>query len=185
MNQAGTFAMFGILAIIVFIVSMGIAASMDAGWILGSDTFSELGISDTDAKIFFNYGLMITGALLALFGVGNLLFMKGAGYNIGGVLFIAAGIFLALVGLYPMDTDYHMTMVTCFAITGLLALIFSAIGGWLAEQKVLSGFSIIFVMIVVGSYYFETLAELEVVAAVVVALWLIIQSALMIIESKN
>ena len=49
------FAWFGVIAVVVFSICWICAAAIDTTWVFGENTLSDLGASDSDAKMYFNY----------------------------------------------------------------------------------------------------------------------------------
>jgi Predicted membrane protein len=180
-----SFAWLGILGIVTFVISWICAIAMDPSWTFAENTLSEFGISDTDARYFFNYGCcIISGALIALFGFGNIICAKNSGYQAGGVLLMIAGAMLALVGLVTMDVgngNLHNYVAGTMALFLLLSMIALAAANWIADRKMLSGISIVFVCVLVAMMLNYTVAELEAYGVFLIAIWLLTESVRMII----
>jgi hypothetical membrane protein len=130
-HSAAGFGAIGLAAAVIFSLAWVVAASADPSWILGSDTLSELGISDVEvAKNAFNYGCMIAGALLFIYGCGKAYRFNGAECA-SGILAAVAAICLALIGVFTMDHDLHLL----FAITFFVLIAFSILAAGYADGK--------------------------------------------------
>ncbi|MCL1979028.1 MAG: DUF998 domain-containing protein [Methanomassiliicoccaceae archaeon] len=179
------FSWFGIIGVAVFIIAWMCAASIDATWQFGVNTLSEFGISDTDASYYFNYGCRITGILIVVTGIGRVLYSKNAGYTIGGILLAVGGFFLALVGVYTMDTDAHSLVAVCMAVFLFAAIIAIAAGNWAADRKVFAGVGIasafiLFVLAIAGDT-----AVLEAYGIIVAMIWFLAESVNVILYRRK
>ncbi len=98
---------FGIAALLgafVFSVAWIIAVCGDAGWVLGENTVSDLGVSDVQLSAdVFKYASIITGLLFFVFGIGKAVFEKDANRASGIMAIIAA---LALIGIGTYSKDF-------------------------------------------------------------------------------
>lgn len=100
-----------------------------AAWLLNpwfnfwSDAFSDLGVPGQAEKAWvYNYGLIVTGALLVGYGV---YLYRWALYKpevLAAGFTMLAGIFLALIGVYPGGTRPHVFVSTWFFVQMDMAL---------------------------------------------------------------
>jgi len=182
-----SFAWLGILGIVTFVISWICAIAMDPSWTFAENTLSEFGISDTDAQYFFNYGCcLISGALIVLFGFGNVIGAKNSGYQAGGILIMIAGALLALVGIVTMDVgngNLHDYVAGTMALFLLLSIIALAAANWVADRKMLSGISIVIVFVLVAMMLNYTVAEVEAYGVILIAIWILMESVRMIMTS--
>lgn len=88
------------------------------------DAFSDLGVPGQarDAWIY-NYGLMATGALTVLYGLFVYRWAESKLEALAAGWLMIAGVFLALIGVYPGGTRPHVFVSTWFFIQMDLALI--------------------------------------------------------------
>ena len=182
-----SFAWLGILGIVTFVISWICAISLDPSWTFAENTLSEFGISDTDAQYFFNYGCcIISGALIVLFGFGNIICAKNSGYQAGGVLLMIAGAMLALVGVATMDVgngNLHDYVAGTMALFLLLSMIALTAANWTADRKLWSGVSIVIIFVLVAMILNYTVAELEAYGVILIAIWILMESVRMIMTS--
>ncbi|MBP5203244.1 MAG: DUF998 domain-containing protein [Candidatus Methanomethylophilaceae archaeon] len=130
-HSAAGFGAIGIFAALIFSVVWVVAASADPSWTFGSDALSDLGVSKVDtAKNVFNYGCMITGVLLLIYGAGKAYRFDGAECA-SGTLAALAGICLALIGVFPSGEKLHIL----FALLFFVLIAFAIISAGYADSK--------------------------------------------------
>ncbi|MDO5852800.1 MAG: DUF998 domain-containing protein [Thermoplasmata archaeon] len=179
------FAVIGIVAAFLFAVVWIVAAKNDPSWVFGDNTLSDMGISDVQLTAdLFMYGCIITGILILVFGAGKA--CSEAGYSrASGILLAAAGVFLVLVGVYNKDFgngNTHETVAWLFFVFLALAAIVSIFGD-MAEGKRLNGIiTTILVLICIGVCIGNTLAYTEGVVVACSLIWLLAESAKMILN---
>jgi len=188
-NHNVAFSWFGVLGVAVFLICWVAATVADPSWEFATNTLSEFGISDTDAAYFFNYGCCIlTGALLAIFGVGNVLTAKNNGYLVGGLLLIVGSAFLALVGIVTMNYgngDPHDVIATSMAAILVFSVAAFAIGNWNADRKIVAGTSMVIVIIIICMAIEYSAAELEAYGIILMFAWIIIECMRMITTKRK
>lgn len=183
-DHSVAFSWFGIIGVATFIIAWVCAASIDTAWQFGVNTLSEFGISDTDAKYFFNYGCMITGAFVALFGFGQTVNAKNGGYSAGGIFFVIGGVLLALIGVVTMDVgngNLHNYVAISAALFLFLGMIAVCAGNWKADRKIVAGITIVFAFVLVAMAVCYDTAKLEAYGIILAMVWFLIESARMII----
>jgi hypothetical membrane protein len=175
------------IGVAVFIFAWVCAASIDTAWQFGVNTLSEFGISDTDASLYFNYGCcMITGALVAAFGIGRAAYAKNKGHAAGGTLIALGGAFLILVGLFTMDSgDVHVMIAVSMAAFLFFGIAATAVGNWNADRKVFAGVGIIVACLLVAMAVAFDVAGLEAYGIILAMIWLLSESVNMILCRKN
>ncbi len=185
LNDRSTgFAWFGILGVAVFMTIWLFASAADPAWEFGVNTLSEFGISDTDAKLFFNFGCMITGILMAVFGVGRAAYGKNVGHSVGGSMIFVAGVALALVGVFTMDQGYvHSFVAVVAALFIFMAMIAIAAGNWAAGKKVLAGVGVVMVFMLSAMAIAYDVAMLEAYGIILAMIWFLLESMNMILSS--
>ena len=180
------FAWVGMVGVAAFITVWLCAENADAAWQFGVNTLSEFGISDTDAKLYFNFGCMITGILVAVFGVGRTLYAKNAGHIAGGVFLFFGGIALALVGFFTMDDgNIHNFVAIAAALFIFLAMIAVAAGNWVANRHIFAGVGIVIVCLLIAMYFAYDVAELEGYGIILAMIWFVVESVNMIISRRK
>lgn len=102
--------------------------------------FSDLGDPKATDPWIYNYGLMLLGGFICLFSLGLLASSRSKGAGFASGLYFTAGIFLALVGVYPSGTRPHVFVSTWFYVQSYLAS--TSLGlALLAEKRRASGFT--------------------------------------------
>ena len=97
---------------------------LNRGWFTYTrHAFSDLGGSRSCCPGLYNYGLMVLGALFSLYGIGVTIRTRTKLGVVGGGYIVIAGIFLALIGLFPTGTRHHVCVSTWFFIQSYLGLI--------------------------------------------------------------
>ena len=119
-RHPGPFAAIGLLAAFAFAVIFAVAANADSSWIYGESMISDLGVSDVQLSAdLFNYGCLIVGVLLFVFGVGKAACEFGCNRASGCMLAIAA-IFLILIGYIHSDFGNGNTHEAIAILLGLM-----------------------------------------------------------------
>ena len=85
--------------------------------------FSDLGGSRSCCPGLYNYGLIVLGTLFSLYGIGVTIRARTKLGVVGGGYIVIAGIFLALIGVFPAGTRHHVCVSTWFFIQSYLGLI--------------------------------------------------------------
>lgn len=186
-NHSVAFAWFGIIAAFAFAVVWIGAAAIESSWTFGDAAISDLGTGDSDASLFFNVGCIITGALVAIFGIREMINDNDA-YVIGGILFIIAGVLLALVGVIPSDYgngDLHNFIATTMGIVALGAVIAISAGNWYAHREYFAGISIVIIGLLIATYFAESFESFEAWAVILALVWITIESGRMIAFNKK
>ena len=130
-HSAAGFGAIGLAAALLFSVVWVVAASADPSWTFGTDTLSELGVSNVDmAKDAFNYGCMITGILMFVYGCGKAYRFNGAECA-SGTLAALAGICLSMVGVFTLDHKLHIL----FAVLFFVLIAFAIVAAGYADGK--------------------------------------------------
>ncbi|MDR3074951.1 MAG: DUF998 domain-containing protein [Candidatus Methanoplasma sp.] len=186
-DHSVAFAWFGIIGVAAFLIAWLCAASIDTAWEFGVNNLSELGISDTDAKFYFNYGCMITGALVVIFGFGHAVTAKNAGHTAGGAFLAIGGVLLALVGLITMDSesDLHNYVAISAALFIFFALIAITAGNWAADRKIFAGIGIVIAFMLAAMVFVYDVAEFSAYGIILGMIWFLAESVRMITSGKN
>ncbi len=71
----------------------------------------------------YNYGLIVLGTLMTLYGVGLAISVKEKLEAIGASHIALAGVFLALIGLFPAGTRHHVFVSTWFFAQSYIGLL--------------------------------------------------------------
>ena len=130
-RSAKGLGVLGLVAAILFAFIWIVAANADPLWILGDNTLSDLGTSDVElTKNLFNYGCMLTGVLIFIYGAGKTVVSEKAGAA-SGILLCAASVFLFCIGIYTNDYNVH----NYFAAAFFILLAFAVLCGGIDDGK--------------------------------------------------
>jgi len=114
----------GLVGLIVFLVMYAIAMSLDNEYTFFENYLSDLGVGP--GAWAFNSGLVITGALLAMFAFFGLARMIGEGRlaKAATVLLVLSGVLLMGVGIFNEDFEpHHYIFSVSYFLTFLITLI--------------------------------------------------------------
>ena len=182
-DHSAMFAWLGMVAVAVFSIAWICAASIETGWHFGVNTLSEFGISDTAARYYFNYGCMITGILVTIFGAGRTGFSKNLGHAVGGALLFSGGIALALVGVFTMDSSLHGPVAVTMAAFIFGAIIAITIGNWYANKKIFAGIGIVVIFCILPMVFVLSVAGLEGYGIILALIFLTAESVNLLLSS--
>ncbi len=179
------FAVAGICAAFIFSVVWICAINADTSWVLGENSLSDLGVSSVAiAADLFNYGCILCGALVVIFGIGKACCEKN--YNRASGCFIAAaGVFMIVVGIVNKDFgngNTHLMAAYLAFIFLALGVILSGFGNWNDGKRVSAAITIILVLIVLGSCIHNTIQMVEAIAVACALVWMFAESAKMVLD---
>lgn len=176
----------GIIAVVAFCIMWLACYRADSSWTWCVDTLSEFGVSSTAAANYFAYGLVISGALLAVFGVGKVQCSQGKiGYNVGGALLAISGFALVLVGLLTKDVsngDYHTFFAWMLATLFLVAVIVIVIQEYLDGHVLSVGIGMVMLFAIVSFAALFSFEKFETSAILLALGWVVLNSVMMIIN---
>ncbi|MDR0509330.1 MAG: DUF998 domain-containing protein [Candidatus Methanoplasma sp.] len=186
-NHNVAFAWAGMLGVAVFIIAWMCADAIDTAWQFGVNTLSEFGVSDTDARLYFNYGCCwAAGLLMAVFGIGRALNGKNEGHIIGGVLLFLSGIALVLIGFFTLDDDAaHKFIAVSAALFLFMSMIAITAGNWAADRKVFAGVGVVVIFILVAMLFAYDLAELEAYGIIAAMVWFLAESVNLVLSCRK
>lgn len=127
----------GPLTFAVFVVGVSLAASANPWWSLYRNAFSDLGGPRASRPWIFNWTLILSGILFAIYSLGVLLNSRSHLDSFSAGLLFTAGIFLTLIGVYPSGTRPHTFVSTWFYIQSYLGISTLGLSKILQERKVL------------------------------------------------
>ena len=174
-RHPGPFAAIGLLAAFAFAIVLIVAINGDSAWVYGENMLSDLGISDVQMTAdLFNYGCMIVGILVFVYGLGKAVCETQCNRASGCVLAIAA-IFLVLIGYIHSDFgngNTHDTIATLFFLFLFIAMVLSAIGDWRDGARLNSALTVVLILIILGCAVGMTVEALEVITVACGIVWL-------------
>lgn len=187
-RNPGPFAAIGFLAAFAMAVIISVAINADAGWVYGENTLSDLGVSDVElVSNLFNYGCMIVGILMIVFGLGKA--ATETGYNRGsGCLVAIAAVFMVIIGFIHSDFGNGNThnIVAILTYLFLIAAIgLSAVGDWKVGGKLNAALSSILIVVILGCLAGMNIEKLEVIVTACAIIWVMGTSAKMAFDSRK
>ncbi len=130
-RSAAGFGAIGLGAAFIFSVIWVVAAAADPSWVVGEDYVSKLGVSSVDLTAdLFNYGCMLVGILMFVYGIGKAYAYRSAECA-SGMLVAIAGVLLFLIGVIHSGQDYH----SAIAILLFVCLAFAIIAAGATDAK--------------------------------------------------
>lgn len=187
-RHPGPFAAVGILAAFAFAVILAVAANADSSWIYGESMISDLGVSDVQLSAdLFNYGCIVVGILLFVFGIGKAACEFNCNRASGCVLAIAA-IFLILIGYIHSDFgngNTHTTIAILFFLFLFIAAVLSAIGDWRDGARLNGAVTSVLILVVLGCAVGMNIEKVEVIAVACAIVWVMAISAKMILAVRK
>ena len=187
-RHPGPFAVIGLIAAFAFAIVISVAIMGDSAWVYGENMLSDLGVSDVQTTAdLFNYGCIIIGILVFIFGLGKSLCESSCNRASGCTLAIAA-IFLILIGYIHSDFgngNTHDTIAILFFLFLFVSEVLSAIGDWRDGYKLNSALTVVLILIILGSAVGMNIESLEVITVACSIVWLAGISAKMILISKD
>ena len=183
-NHSAAFGWIGVIAVTAFCVMWLMCYLADSSWTWGINTISDFGVSNTAAADYFNYGVMIVGMILAVYGLGKTQ-SPAVASRVGGNLIAFGGIFIALMGVTTVDVnngDYHKFVALIGATLLFLGLLICAAQNYLDGKVLVVGvaicaFILMFLCAVVFGY-----AKGEVYCLVIAAAWGLFDAIFMIVD---
>jgi len=119
---------FGIISIILAWIVIGTCWYINPWFVFTEHAFSDFGGSKASIPELYNYGLILTGFLVILFGSSLIYFSENKFEIIGGSYIALSGIFLALIGVYHSGTRPHTFVSTWFFVQIYIGLVILGIG---------------------------------------------------------
>lgn len=113
--------LLGPVAFPLFHIVVLASALRNPWWSFYRHAFSDLGAQAATDPWIYNVGLMVLGALVMFFSLGLLLAAESKWSAFASALFFVAGIFLALIGIYPGGTRPHVFVSTWFYVQSFIA----------------------------------------------------------------
>ncbi len=186
-NHSAAFGWVGVFAATVFVAVWLMCIMADSSWTWGNNTISDFGISATAAADYFNYGIVIVGMLLAVYGVGK---AQGSatGATVSGYLIALGGISIALMGMTTVDVhngDYHKLVAFVGAFLLIVGLLVSAAQNYFDGKVLAVGIAILVFIAMFFCAIQYGYVKGEVYCLVLAIIWGIADAAFMIVDGIN
>ncbi len=187
-RHPGLFAVIGLLVAFAFAIVLVVAINGDTAWVYGENMLSDLGISDVQLTAnFFNYGCIIFGIFLFIYGIGKAMCEISCNRASGCFVAIAA-IFLILIGHIQSNfgnENTHEAIALLFFLFLFVSMVLSAIGDWRDNYKLNSALSIIAILVILGCAVGMNIESLEVITIACAIVWIAGISVKMIFPGKQ
>jgi len=139
----------GVVAAILAWIVIALAVSRNPWFNVFKHALSDLGdLKGANDPWIYNVGLIVTGVITCIYSLYIAYTSNNKVLVFASALLFVAGIFLALIGVYPAGTRPHTFVSTWFFIQMLLAIIAIAIG--FTVEKALLHAAILWIISVIG-----------------------------------
>jgi len=185
-KQTAAFGWIGIVAVAAFIAMWIACYAVDGAWEWGVNDLSDFGVSDTGAASIFNYGCIIVGIVLAIYGIGKVCNYDTYGHKYSGLMIAFSGICFSMVGVFSTiygNGDYHHFFASLTGLFLAAAIVASSAQEWKDGKQIIAGIAIVIACIVTACMVMYPFAEFEVWALVLAAAWLAIDAGYSIASS--
>lgn len=123
--------LLGVIAAIAAWLVIGASWALNRDWfVFTKHAFSDFGGEGARYPWLYNYGLITVGLVIVLFAVCPYRLARHRLEAFGSGLLFTAGLFLALIGVFPAGTRPHVFVSTWFFIQMDMALIALSIGAY-------------------------------------------------------
>lgn len=131
--------LLGVAAAVAAWVVIGASWAVNRDWFVFTEhAFSDFGGERSRAPWLYNYGLITVGVLVAAFSLCPYRIAAHKLEPLGSGLLLTAGLFLALIGVYPAGTRPHVFVSTWFFIQMDMALVALSAGAYQATRDPLA-----------------------------------------------
>jgi len=125
----------GILASVNAWLTIAISAYLNPWFSIWRHAFSDLGAPQANMPWVYNAGLVVSGVLGCLFSLYLLHAAKSKVEGFSSSLLFVAGIFLALIGVFPSSTRPHTFVSTWFFVQMWLCFISYTVAAHITGRK--------------------------------------------------
>lgn len=179
-------AVIGLIGIIIFSICWICAVILDGTWVFGENMLSDLGVSDTDAKYFFNYGCIAAGIIIYVYGILTAYFNKSTLDRICYVLIAIAGMFLIGVGTFTEDLGWpHNLCAYSLFIAVFISAILKIILDLINRDRVFAAVTSVLIISTIIVAATQTFPFLEAFAIIIILIWITLVCLKTIIKTKE
>lgn len=168
----------GLIAAILAWIVIAVSISQNPWFNIFEHALSDLGdLAKANKPWIYNVGLIIVGIITCIYSLYLTYASSSKVHTFASALIFVAGIFLALIGIFPSGTKPHTFVSTWFFIQMWLALVISLIGMVLDRRTV---YSVVLGLIsIIGplgalSFKWPSIALLEVYGIILIDIYLIV-----------
>lgn len=179
-------AAIGLVGIIIFSICWICAVILDGTWVFGENMVSDLGVSDTDAKYFFNYGCIAAGIIIYVYGILTAYFNKLTLDRVCYVLIAIAGMFLIGVGTFTEDLGWpHNLCAYSLFIAVFISAILRIILDLINRDRVFAAVTSVLIISTIIVAVTQTFPFLEAFAIIIILIWITLVCLKTIIKTKE
>lgn len=183
-NHSTAFGWIGIIAIVTFCTVIAVCSVLaDGSWTWCHSVVSRFGINDDQTvRDIYNYGSIIFGMLLAIYGIGRIE-CKRVGYTVGGIMFVLAGICIAIMGIITCadsSRDVHRFFAILTALFMIAAMVAIAIQYHADGLIVALGLTIVLGIMAFACFTQFEFAKYETYDTFMGYIWIVFDSIIMI-----
>ncbi len=126
----------GLAAAVLAWVVIGASWALNSDWFVFTEhAFSDLGGPGARAPWLYNYGLITVGLVVVAFSACPYRLARDKMEVYGSALLAVAGVFLALIGVYPSGTRPHTFVSSWFFVQMDAALLALSLGAYSASRS--------------------------------------------------
>jgi len=167
----------GIAALTLAVLSIAAAWLVNPWFSLWRHAYSDLGGPRAYQPWIFNYGLVASGLLTSLYSLWLFKSSLNKFECAGSAFTFIAGLFLALIGMFPLGTDPHFFVSVWFFVQIGLAAVAWGLGLIYRGAKWLGSASLLIVALSVAAasiVKWPSIAALETLGIAAVAAWILL-----------
>ncbi|HET6301366.1 DUF998 domain-containing protein [Microbacterium sp.] len=184
-TSAATMDSKGLALLFAAFFVLGVLAAMlttsDPDW--WKDNLSALGVTTNDSARAFNFTLIVSGFLVT--SLARSATRGAATSEVSGLLrvrtcLVVLGIFLALVGVFPVDVYFVVHVAVSLGMVVAFGVLVTRLPRWapgLARPFIVLGWLFLAVMIMFGVFYaigYYTLTAVELIGGALVFAWVVL-----------
>jgi len=125
----------GILASVIAWLTIAVSAYLNPWFSIWRHAFSDLGAPRANMPWVYNAGLVVSGVLACLFSLYLLYVARSKVEAFSSSLLFVAGIFLALIGVFPSSTRPHTFVSTWFFVQMWLSFISFSVASHVTRRR--------------------------------------------------
>ena len=129
------FVYFGISAIVLAFITIIVTVSVHDWFSWTNNALSDLGAIGTDYAAIYNWGMIVTGGLGIVFGIGLTKYFNDWIPIFGSGIFILGMFFLSLVGWFESGTEPHVTVSWLFFGITAIGIFIIGVGETIKKKK--------------------------------------------------
>ncbi|MFA4645825.1 DUF998 domain-containing protein [Pyrococcus kukulkanii] len=126
----------GILAGLVYWLSVVISISRNPWFSFFKNALSDLGNPKATAPWIYNLGLIISAVFLFAFTISLIVDARNKLQTVGGAYISVSAIFLALIGVFHSGTEPHVFVSTYFFVQFFLGILIYGLGSFSFVKKI-------------------------------------------------